>query len=127
MRSRTWPRVAALCVAFGAALPLPAQERAKEPSADLPEGAGKAIAVAACVQCHGVKMLASQRKDRAAWESTVYDMVGKGAQLLPEEIDPLVTYLAAHFGPEPSAKPKPAEPTAPESKSPRKAPRRLPS
>jgi mono/diheme cytochrome c family protein len=117
MPPRTWPRFAALGMAFGAALPLVAQDRAKD-AADLPEGAGKAIAVAACLQCHAVKVLATQRKNRAAWETTVYDMVGKGAQLLPDEIEPLVTYLAAHFGPEPpAAKRKPTPPAAPESKN----------
>jgi hypothetical protein len=79
---------------------VPAKEGSKGPSTELPEGEGKAIAVASCLQCHAVKTLANQRKDRANWEATVYDMVGKGAQLVPDEIDPLVSYLAAHFGPE---------------------------
>lgn len=100
MRPRTWLRVASLGVAFGVAVRLPAGERPKSSALDLPEGEGKAIALAACLQCHGAKTLTHQRKDRAAWEATVYDMVGKGAPLLPDEIDPLVTYLAAYFGPE---------------------------
>jgi hypothetical protein len=100
MRPRTWLRAAALGVACGIAARVPASEPPSSPSTELPEGEGKAIAVASCLQCHAAKTLAHQRKDRAAWEATVYDMVGKGAQLLPDEIDPLVAYLAAHFSPE---------------------------
>src|SRR6266705_2824357 len=41
---------------------------------DLPDGAGKQIALAKCGACHGIQQVASARQDRARWERTIADM-----------------------------------------------------
>ena len=69
----------------------------------------------ACVQCHGPQHFAIQRKSAEGWRRTVYDMVTRGSPLLAEEIEPVVAFLTATFGPNSpiplsSAGPLPAEP-----------------
>ena len=64
-----------------------------------PDGEGKEIVLAACVQCHGLGDIISHRMDAKAWQKSVLDMVARGAQLLPGESETLVAYLSANFGP----------------------------
>ena len=64
-----------------------------------PEGEGKEIVLAACVQCHGLGEIVSHRMDSKGWEKAILDMVAKGTQLLPGESETLVQYLAANFAP----------------------------
>jgi cytochrome c5 len=52
-----------------------------------------------CVQCHGPQHYAIQRKSAEGWRRTVYDMVTRGSPLLVEEIEPVVAFLTATFGP----------------------------
>ena len=63
----------------------------------LPAGRGRTLLLEACVQCHDLRPLTSQRKDAAAWRRTVNEMVWRGAPLLPGEADELARYLAASF------------------------------
>lgn len=64
-----------------------------------PEGDGKEIVMAACVQCHGLGEIVSHRMDTKGWQKSILDMVARGTQLLPGESETLVPYLAASFGP----------------------------
>ncbi len=64
-----------------------------------PEGEGKEIVLSACVQCHGLGEIASQRIDTKEWQKVIHDMVARGSQLLPGESETLVQYLATNFGP----------------------------
>ena len=66
----------------------------------LPEGAGRALMLQACVQCHDFKSVVSQRKTAKDWRRTVNEMIWRGAPLLPSEAAALVDYLAASFGPD---------------------------
>jgi mono/diheme cytochrome c family protein len=68
-------------------------------------GAGRAVVLSKCFQCHTDAMFRDQRQDRRAWEATVYRMVGRGALWTPEEIKLMADYLGAEFGPAPAAKP----------------------
>jgi cytochrome c5 len=54
----------------------------------------------ACVQCHGLRPVRLQRKTADQWLNTVQGMIGRGAQVMPDEIEPIVSYLAATFGPQ---------------------------
>jgi mono/diheme cytochrome c family protein len=54
----------------------------------------------ACVQCHALRPVTLQRKTADQWRDTVYGMIGRGAQVKPDEIEPITSYLAAAFGPE---------------------------
>ena len=53
-----------------------------------------------CTGCHNLKSTVHERKNRAGWNKTVADMVQRGAQLFPEEIEPITAYLAKSFGPD---------------------------
>ena len=66
----------------------------------LPEGEGKELILGTCAQCHSLAPVVLQRKSAAGWEHTVRDMVSRGAQIHSREIEPIVSYLAQHFGPQ---------------------------
>jgi mono/diheme cytochrome c family protein len=53
----------------------------------------------ACVQCHNLRGIQSQRKTQQQWRDTVYSMIGRGGMILPDEIEPIAVYLAATYGP----------------------------
>lgn len=87
--------VFALLLTLGAAaLPLRAQQ-----DNGLPPGDGRDIVAATCSQCHSLNAVTQLREGRAAWRHQVYDMIERGAQVSPGEIDVVVNYLATHFGP----------------------------
>jgi hypothetical protein len=44
-------------------------------------------------------MISQQRKDAAAWDKTVTQMMGWGSSLPAEEKSELLAYLVANFGP----------------------------
>jgi hypothetical protein len=39
------------------------------------------------------------RRTRQQWQAQVEAMVAKGAQISDDDFDPVVDYLAAHYGP----------------------------
>jgi competence ComEA-like helix-hairpin-helix protein len=65
----------------------------------LPEGQGKAEFARVCGQCHGLQIITKKTNTADAWAGVVDDMVSRGAQGTEEELDRVVTYLGAHFGP----------------------------
>jgi cytochrome c5 len=52
----------------------------------------------ACAPCHNniLRITQIHKKSADQWRDTVYSMIGRGAQILPEEIEPIVTFLAAN-------------------------------
>lgn len=87
---------AALAIALGAAsLPL----RAQQDTNPLPPGEGRDIVAQTCSQCHSLTALTQLREGRAAWRHQIYDMIERGAQVSPAEIDVMVDYLGTHLGP----------------------------
>ncbi len=73
------------------------------PCQNLPDGPGKDAFTGVCSECHALDLATSQKKPRAGWQSTVESMVAKGATASKEQLDTIVTYLAAHFGPDDTA------------------------
>ncbi len=69
----------------------------------LPEGPGREAFSGVCSECHALDLATSQKKPRAGWQSTVDSMVAKGATASKEQLDAIVNYLAAHFGPDDTA------------------------
>ncbi len=67
---------------------------------NLPDGAGKDAFTGVCSGCHALDLATSQKKPRAGWQATVDSMVAKGATASKEQLDAIVEYLAAHFGPD---------------------------
>ena len=76
---------------------VPAYAQSKPP--DLPPGPGAAIVGVACAQCHSVRVVTQLRQGRRAWRDEVYYNILRGAQVSPDDIDTVVTYLETNFGP----------------------------
>jgi cytochrome c5 len=55
----------------------------------------------ACAACHRniLRIIQIHRKSAEQWRDTVFSMIGRGAQILPEEIEPLTAFLTATAGP----------------------------
>jgi mono/diheme cytochrome c family protein len=69
----------------------------------------------ACVQCHNLRGIQSQRKTLQQWRDTVYGMIGRGGMILPDEIEPIAAYLGATYGPNSPRTPPPAQQQLPAS------------
>src|SRR5262252_6094271 len=65
----------------------------------LPPGEGRDLVLSSCTTCHNLKVVVHARKDRDGWAKSVNDMIQRGAQLFPEEIDPITAYVSKAFGP----------------------------
>jgi cytochrome c5 len=65
----------------------------------LPPGDGRDLVSVACSQCHYLGTIAKIRDGAAGWRVYVSNMVLRGAQLTPPEIDTVVNYLALNLGP----------------------------
>jgi putative heme-binding domain-containing protein len=84
----------------------------------LPEGKGQADFQRICSSCHSVSMATTQRMTQAEWMGVVNDMVSRGAQGTQDELNSVVTYLAANYGKDKApaadaaASPAPAPPPA---------------
>ncbi len=87
-------RVVVALIFMGLFLIIPAQSQ----SEFMPAGEGSALVSGVCSGCHSVDMVLVQSKSRREWESTVQDMVSRGAQLSSEERGTIVSYLAEHYG-----------------------------
>ncbi len=51
-----------------------------------------------CTVCHTLSRVESQRLTAAEWGALVDQMIGRGAQLTPDEKTIVVNYLAANYG-----------------------------
>ena len=49
-----------------------------------------------CVACHTniLRMVQIHKQTPEQWRKTVYLMIGRGAQIMPDEIDAVAAYLA---------------------------------
>jgi cytochrome c5 len=72
--------------------------RAQTPN-PLPAGDGRDLVAVACSQCHYLGTIAKIRDGAPGWRLYVSNMVLRGAQLTPAEIDTVVNYLALNLGP----------------------------
>jgi mono/diheme cytochrome c family protein len=84
----------------------------------LPPGAGRDQVVAICTSCHGAWAFAQLREGRTGWNRVIGEMVMHGAQVTPEDIDPIANYLSTEFGPgKPVPTAIPADVTLPPGKA----------
>jgi hypothetical protein len=65
----------------------------------LPPGDGHDLVAVACSQCHFLTTIAKIRDGAPGWRLYVNNMVLRGAQLTPAEVDKVVDYLALNLGP----------------------------
>ena len=69
-------------------------------AAPLPTAKGRDVMQASCIGCHGPTLIARKRLDRAGWETVVRrHATDNRVKVSPEEVDALLTYLAANFRP----------------------------
>jgi hypothetical protein len=66
----------------------------------LPPGDARQSVLESCSSCHNLKVVVLARKNRADWGKAINDMVQRGAQLFPEEIEPITNYLLKVCGPD---------------------------
>ena len=64
-----------------------------------PDHPGREIVSVACTQCHGPNVFTQLRMNDKAWRAQIYDMVLRGAQIGPDDIDTAVKYMVASYGP----------------------------
>jgi mono/diheme cytochrome c family protein len=79
--------------------PVLAQQPSSELVASMPEGEGKLLVANICAGCHSLENVTTQRRNREDWNSTVADMISRGAQIFTDESATIVNYLAEHYGP----------------------------
>lgn len=108
---------ASLCCAFLCA-PIATQSQSS-PNAQLPPGAAKEKAEAACLTCHEARIIVQQRLSAAAWSKELDKMTKWGASLDPKDRDALIDYFSSNFGAD--QRPYEAPRSATESKSKPKA------
>jgi hypothetical protein len=58
----------------------------------------KALFETACGGCHGLDVVTGHQMSRTAWATTVDQMIGKGADLDPDQAAQVTDYLARHYG-----------------------------
>jgi mono/diheme cytochrome c family protein len=58
---------------------------------------GRSVVVNVCVACHTniLRIVQVHKKSPAQWKDTVYSMIGRGAQVMPDEIDAVASFLSA--------------------------------
>jgi cytochrome c5 len=72
--------------------------QAQQNADPLPPGDGHDLVAVACSQCHYLGTIAELRDGAAGWRAYVNNMVLRGAQLTPAEVDKVVDYLATNLG-----------------------------
>lgn len=74
-------------------------QAAEDLSVYLPPGQAKALVARECSFCHDLGGVLKLRKPAKDWEAIVLDMGARGAAITIDDVDPIVAYLAAVFGP----------------------------
>jgi mono/diheme cytochrome c family protein len=97
MMKQLWFLGALAVLAFAAITPTRAQ--APGGSSPFPDGDGKDIVAVACTQCHGPNTFVNIRENAEAWRRQTWDMIERGAQISPDEMDTVVKYFSTAFGP----------------------------
>ena len=76
------------------------QDKTFVPEDYLPDGQGRDLVLAACVQCHDLRNTVMQRKTATSWRRTVDEMIWRGAPLMVDEAGTVTRYLVESFGPD---------------------------
>ena len=67
---------------------------------ELPPGLGAEQVQKVCSGCHDFSVMTQLHASKEKWGEIVDNMVSRGAQATDTELDQVVNYLAAHFGPQ---------------------------
>ena len=82
-------------VLFGLLVIIAASSTAR--AQNLPAGPARETVQSVCSQCHSLTFVSDSRMTKADWEYVVTDMIGRGAPLMEEEIQPVIEYLSVNF------------------------------
>lgn len=63
----------------------------------LPEGPGKPLVEARCTPCHDLGRVVSIPRKKEEWESVTRNMIGRGPQTSPAQVQAIIDYLTIHF------------------------------
>jgi cytochrome c5 len=63
----------------------------------LPEGPGKQLVEVRCAMCHDLGRVVSFPRKKEEWESITLNMLGRGPQTPPEQVQSIIEYLSTHF------------------------------
>jgi competence protein ComEA len=63
----------------------------------LPDAPGRDQMIKVCGTCHEAQRVASIRLTRDGWESTIGDMIARGAKGTDEDFHAVLDYLSTHF------------------------------
>lgn len=93
---------------------------------DLPAGEGRDLLVKECIGCHQLNVVTNQHKTASGWTDTIVEMRNRGANGSDADMEKILRYLTANFGPGASGAAKspgskatePATPGASSSSSP---------
>ncbi|HYY25698.1 MAG TPA: hypothetical protein VE689_09420 [Candidatus Udaeobacter sp.] len=86
------------CFLMGLVFPIALSWPQEDYKKMLPDTEGKQMVIELCgSSCHNLQKVVTSRKTDKEWERSVYDMVSRGAQIFPEEVDQIVKYLAKSF------------------------------
>jgi mono/diheme cytochrome c family protein len=61
---------------------------------------GRQVVMQACAACHPTiqRMIQGYKQSPEQWRSTVFFMISRGAQVMPDEIEPVIAYVLATAG-----------------------------
>src|SRR5215475_14974335 len=67
---------------------------------------GRQVVAQVCAACHTtiVRMIQVHKQTPEQWKDTVYFMISRGAQIMPDEVEPVVAYLASAGGNNPQGR-----------------------
>lgn len=92
-----WISATQLCGGLAAQAQVPANTQSDQ-QAQIQKG--RQVIGVVCVACHTniLRMVQVHKKSPDQWKDTVYSMIGRGAQIMPDEIDAVAAFLAANAG-----------------------------
>ena len=82
--------------------PAPAAPPAASTAPAPPPGPALVVINERCSACHSTASVFNQHRSADDWAATVQLMVDRGADLSPDDMNMVIDYLAANFGPEPA-------------------------
>lgn len=65
----------------------------------LPPGDGRELVLKQCIGCHAVTVITTQHKSESAWTDTIIEMRNRGANGSDEDMEQIIHYLTANYGP----------------------------
>jgi len=105
--------VSAACVValIGGGVAIVLAQEAEAPRTLTP-GKGVEITTARCVICHDAQHITRTKLSRGEWEFNIKNMIERGAPIKPDEIPPILEYLATYYNRDSAPPPPDASATA---------------